>query len=204
MSDYANIVVGAPLMSLLSQTASGLKCDYRAVGHQVYRDLDLGTLDFGLLPTEWRRYQASLPDGICSTQLFADDFVCVVATSHKIGDVMSVDEYASLPHAAIWVGNGVRTIVEDAWRLSRLTPSISATSTTYVSLIAMVVNTPMVATVQRRLARRFIDTWPIRIFECPIPIEPLIAELAWHERNTSDPAYTYMRTCFSAVTTSLD
>ena len=203
LSDYANLIVAPPLMAALSRQAPDVVCDFRPLGDMMFRDLDLGMLDFGLLPSRWQLYQDRLPDGIRSTVLFEDDFVCVVDRDNPVGDVITIAEYASLPHLAMWVGPDVRTIVANAWTINRLVPKVSATSTTFTSLVSMVVGTPMVATVQRRLARRYESCWPIRILECPIQIEPVVEHLSWHERNLEEPAHRFMRDCFAEVAAAL-
>ena len=170
----------------------------------MYRELDAGTLDFGLLPSNWRLYQENLPAGICMTPLFEDDFVCVVDRDNSVGDAITADEYAALPHAAMWVGADIRTIVDHAWTINRLVPKISATSTTFTSLVSMVVGTTAVATVQRRRAMRYEGCWPVRVLECPIPIDRLVEQLTWHERNADDPAHRFMRDSFASVAAALD
>ena len=204
MSDYANLIVAPPLMAELSRRAPELACDHRLLGDTMFRDLESGVLDFGLLPSNWRLYQDNLSDTIQSTVLFKDDFVCVVDRNNPVGDVLTMDEYASLPHLAMWVGGEVRTIVQNAWTINRLVPKISATSTTFASLVSMVVGTPMVATVQRRLAMRYKKCWPIRVLECPMPIETVVEQLSWHERSVDDPAHSFMRDCFNRVAAALN
>ena len=204
MSDYANLVIAAPLIAELFCRAPGLVCDHRPLGETVLRDLDAGTLDFGLLPSNWRLYQDSLPEGIRSAVLFKDDFVCVVDRSNPVGDVMTVDDYAALPHCALWLGDDVRTIVDNAWTINRLVPKIAATSTIFTGLMPMMVGTPMVATVPRRLATKHEGCWPIRILECPIPIDTIVQQLNWHERDIDDPAHSFMRDCFTKVAAALD
>ena len=204
MSDYASLILAPPLMAELSRHAPDLVCDHRSLDHSMFRDLESGGLDFGVLPRNRGLYQENMPDGIRTTTLFEDDFVCVVDRQHPIGDAMTVDEYTSLPHVALWIGGEVRTIVQNAWTLNQLFPKVSATGTTFASLVSMVVGTTMVATVQRRLASQYEGCWPIKVLECPIPIEPVIEELSWHERNVDDPAHSFMRECFAKVATTLD
>ena len=204
MSDYSNLIIAPPLMAELSRCAPELACDHRLLGKAMFRDLESGALDFGLLPSHWRLYQDSLSDSIQSMVLFKDDFVCVVDKNNPVGDGLTMDEYASLPHLAMWVGGEVRTIVQNAWAINRLVPRISATSTTFASLVSMTVGTPMVATVQRRLAMRYKECWPIRVLECPMPIETVVEQLNWHERNADDPAHSFMRDCFARVAAAFD
>ena len=203
MSDFAALTILPPLMAELSRRAPDVVCDIKPIGENVFDDLALGTLDFCLLPSNWRIYQENLPDGIRSSFLFEDDFVCVFDAENPVGDVLTVEDYMSMPHNTVRLGGDVRTIVENAWTLNRLVPKIAATSSSFTSLLAMVVGTPMVATVQRSLAAKLAASFPIRILECPIPIDTMVQNLSWHQRNEQDPAHIFMRECFANAATTL-
>ena len=204
MSDYANLIIAPRLLRELVYRAPDIICDHRPLGDSMFRDLESGVLDFGVLPSNWRLYQDRMPDNVHSTVIFEDDFVCVVDESHPASDVLTIDDYASRPHLAMWVGGDVRTIVQNAWTINRLVPKIAATSTSFTSLVSMVVGTPMIATVQRRLATHFEKCWPIKVLECPIPIEAVVEQLSWHERNRDDLAHSFMRDCFARISTMLE
>ena len=193
MSDYAMAMILAPLMSALTRQAPGIVCDVRLLDDAVFRDLDSGALDCCLLPSSWHLYTQDRPDGILSMPLFEDDFVCVVDAGSAVGDTLTVDEYLSLPHNTVRLGGGVRTLIEHAWTLNRLVPKVVATTTSFTSLITMIVGTPIVATVQRRLAARYANALPIRILECPIEIERIQQDLSWHVRNDHDLAHRFLR-----------
>ena len=203
MSDYATITILAPLMSALSRRAPGIVCDIQLLDDGVFRDLDSGALDFCLLPSNWRLYQADRPDGILSQRLFEDDFVCVVDANNPVGLALTIEEYVALPHNTVRLGGGVRTIIENAWTLNRLVPRVVATTTSFTSLITMVVGTPIIATVQRRLAAQFAHVLPIRVLECPMPIDRMQQDLSWHRRNDHDLAHRFMRQQFRIAAEAL-
>ena len=201
-SDYANFMIGAPLLAALFRQAPGMTCHFRSIGGMMFQDLYSGALDFGILPRNLRLFQDRMPADICSTALFEDDFVCVVDKDNPVGDTVTADQYAAMPHSAMWVGTGVCTMVQNAWAVNGLAPKIAASSTTFASLVSMVVGTPMVSTVPRRLAVCYKSCWPLTILECPIPVEPVVEQLSWHERNAEDPAHEFMRNCFADLAAS--
>ena len=203
MSDYANLIVSPPMLAMLSKQAPQMTWHHLQLDPAIYQDLDAGTLDFGLLPSNWRLHQENLPSGIQSMTLFEDDFVCAVDQDSSIGETMSIDEYASTPHCVLRVGGGVRTIIDNAWTINRLVPRVAATNPSFINLLPMIIGTPMVATIPRRLAKPFAGCWPVRILECPIEIDRLDQRLNWHERNSEEPAHKFMRECYAAVAASL-
>ncbi len=200
MSDYATVTILPHLMAQISDRAPGLVCEIQLIGDTVYRDLEDGKLDFCVLPSNWRLYQDSKPQGIRSVALYRDDFVCVVdANNTAVGETLTLDEYLALPHNVVKLGGNVRSIVEQAWITHQLSPRVVATTTSFASLVFMIAGTSMVATAQRRLALKFARMLPIRILECPIAIEPLQADLSWHVRHNDDPAHHFLREAFAAA-----
>lgn len=196
MSDYATVTLLPLLMAQLSRTAPGIVCDIKLIDDVVFGDLDAGELDFGLLPENWRLFRDAKPASISSHCLFADDFVCVLDENNSVGAALTLEGYLALPHNMVRLGSGVRSIVDNAWQIADIAPAVAATTTSFTSLISMVPGTKMVATVQRRLAMSMARALPIRIYECPIPVDRLIEELSWHRRYEHDPAHRFMRETF--------
>ena len=132
--------------------------------------------------------------------MFEDDFVCVVdARRRDIGGTLSLDQYLTLPHNTVRLGAGMRSIVEIAWSARQLDVRINATAASFATLLFMVPGTRLVATAQRKLAQAFARMLPIRLVECPIPIENLNECLSWHARHQQDPAHVFLRELFSTA-----
>jgi LysR family nod box-dependent transcriptional activator len=200
MSDYATVMILPHLIAYLSHRAPGIVCEIQLIDDAVFRDLDAGKLDFCLLPSDWRLYQSTKPVGVQSLNLFTDDFVCVVDKNNGlVGDSIDIAAYIGLRHNKVHLGGGVRSLVEQAWSVYGLEPSIAATTTSFASLIFMIPGTTLIATAQRRLALICARMLPIRLLECPIDVETLREDLSWHVRNQSDPAHIYLREAFLAA-----
>ena len=228
-----------------SRNAPDMVCNISPIQGGCFDDLSSGTLDFCIIVKNWLLNPEKLPDGVRSLPLFQDDFVCVVDAANPVGDVLTVEDYTSMPHNVIRVG-GLQSMIETAWTVNRLEPSvpnlkfaivanpsfepleslfsacrpirsapektdellirhtrITAASSSFISLLTMVVGTPIVATVQRRLAAKFAGSLPIRILECPIPLDDIVQNLHWHARNDQDPAHILVRECFAAAAVNL-
>ena len=199
MSDYSALTVLPAFMRVLSVNAPRMVCDVRPLGDNIFNDLDAGSLEFCILPHKWRLHQEALPMGIKSQHLYSDDFVCVVDENNDIGATLELETYCALPHNSLRLGGEVRSVIENAWTLNELSLNVVAFSGSFSSLVAMVVGTKIVATVQRRLAQIFERALPIRIYECPIHIETLKETLSWHERNDDDLAHSFIRECFEGA-----
>ena len=205
MSDYAIMTYLPHFMPLLAARAPHMVCEIKALDDTVFDNVARGELDFCLLPSNARLYQKSLPCEIRSLTLFEDDFVCVVDARHPdIGATLSLDQYLTLPHNTVRLGAGMRSIVEIAWSARQLDVPISATAASFATLLFMVPGTRLVATAQRKLAQAFARMLPIRLVECPIPIENLTECLSWHARHQEDPAHVFLRELFLTAVGLMD
>jgi LysR family nod box-dependent transcriptional activator len=204
MSDYATVTILPHFMAYLSHRAPGIVCEIQLIDDAVFRDLEDGKLDFCLLPSNWRLYQATKPSGVHSLNLFSDDFVCVIDKHNEaVGETIDIAGYIALRHNMVRLGGNVRSLVEQAWNAYGLVPSIAATTTSFASLIFMIPGSTLIATAQRRLAVMCARLLPIRLLECPIQVELLQEDLSWHIRNQSDPAHVYVRQAFQAAAAAL-
>ena len=194
LSDYASITFLPHFMPLLRAQASGIVCEFLPIDNSVFRNVEEGSLDFCLLPSNWRLYQDIQPQGLRTLPIFEDDFVCVVDRENRdVGDVMSKEQYARQAHSVVHFESGVRSLIEHAWSVAGLDLNVAATATSFVSLLFMVPRTKLVATAQRKLFHAVAPLLPVRIVECPIPIERLTETLSWHIRNENDPGHRFMR-----------
>ena len=194
-SDYATFVLLPELMRTLSSEAPGMTCHVERLDDSSFHALENGDLDFCLSPTEWSLFGTYRPSReIRTSELFADDYVCVVDASHPdIGDSISMEQYERLPHNCARFGRGVTTWVEQSWREAGLSLRVAATVPNFSTVMHMLPGTPLVATVQRRLANTFAPTLGLRILECPFPFAPLSWHMVWHARSDGNPAHDYLR-----------
>ena len=135
-----------------------------------------------------------------SEALYNDDFVCVVSAANEdVSEKIGIKQYFAMPHIALRLGGGIRSVIEAAWRKLGMSPPVSATTSSFAAMLFMVSDSRLVATVQRRLARRFACMLPIRILERPIEIEPLHANMYWPASRDDDPGHRFLRMTFAAA-----
>lgn len=203
MSDYATVTVLPAVMAMLSTEAPYIVLEAKLIDKATIDELESGEIDLCLLPSDWTLFRQGAPRGVRSVALYEDDFVCVVGTANRsVGDTISVEEYLGTPHAALRLGDGVSSVVEAAWRNLGIAPRVAATATSFAAMVFMVSESLLIATVQRRLASQFARMSPIRVLECPIPIEPLRGNMSWRLTRDADPAHHYLRSAFARAGTS--
>ena len=200
-SDYATFVLLPQLMRTLTNEAPGMTCNVERLDEASFQALENGDLDFCLAPNEWSLFGTYRPSPeIRTAELFSDDYVCVVDAAHPdVGESISLADYERLPHNCARFGRGVTTWVEQGWREAGLAVRIAATVPNFSTVMHMLPGTPLIATVQRRLANTFAPTLGLSVFECPFPFEPLSWHMVWHARSDDNPGHGYLRAALRAA-----
>lgn len=204
MSDYVAVTIFPMVLKRVLAATPGMVCDIHPLDDSAFAGLETGDLDMSILPSFWREREVQRPEGVRSAPLYDDDFVCAIDPIVHTFDEMTLERYLTLPHSAVRMAGGHRTIIDDAWDVNRISPRVAVTTTSYSNVMFVIPGTPMIATVQRRLARLFEGLVPIRFLECPISIGPLNQELSWHSRNDDDPAHAYLRDQLMAAAREMD
>lgn len=199
LSDYGIMSFLPPLMARLLADAPGIAFEVHEVVATAFAGLEAGDLDLTVQPNLGRLTEESMPPCLRSMPLYTDDFACAVDATMHDSDEMTIERYLALPHAVTRLDGKTKTAVAIAWERHGLNPRQTVTTTTFYATLLMLPGTPMVATAQRNLIRCAARSLPLRLLECPVPIDPLRLELFWHERSDADPGHRFVREACQAV-----
>jgi len=205
MSDYCAMVLMGPLVKILSMEAAGLRCEVSMLNDRAISQLIAGDIDMCVTAQDLRWIDANIDDAVLArTSLFKDDFVCAVAADNPhVGEQLSLDDYLMLPHAITRFGGGTVSIQEQALRRLDLELKISAVAPTFASLPTLLAGTPIIVTMQRKLAERLAGITPMRTFAPPTPIPDIIETLYWHQRSEHDKAHAWLREAMARASSAL-
>jgi LysR family nod box-dependent transcriptional activator len=205
MSDYVAVVLMPHVLRRLVTQAPYMSCQVEHLNEGSFNRLDSGESDFCIASNRWTLFGSNEPgDDIQTEPLFSDNFVCVVDKDHPaVTDHISLEDFKRLPHNLVSLGRGVESMPGYAWKAAGLDLNIAATAPSFCTAILMIPGTPVVATVQRRLARRLADSLPLKIAKCPVEVPTLHEALTWHIRHEFDPGHQYMRRVFSEAAAQL-
>jgi DNA-binding transcriptional LysR family regulator len=121
--------------------------------------------------------------------LFTDEFVCVIARDHPIGDEpMTLERYASYPHAALAIDDGRQAWIERPLQARGFERRVAFSTPSLVSALLALPGTGLICTISRRWCERFVALADVRIVDPPPDLEPFRYGMAWHARATSDAA----------------
>ncbi|MEK8029049.1 MAG: hypothetical protein RLY78_2839 [Pseudomonadota bacterium] len=188
-TDYATIVLLAPLAQRLESLAPGLSIDIVALGDSNLQQLERGETDLAIYPS-----RNASPDHP-TAHLLSEDHTCLVWTGHHLtGERMGFDDYMAASHVAARFGEQ-RIATFEHWFLQehQVERRIDVSASSFNALPFLIVGSQRVATLQRRLARMYVRLLPLRMIEPPFPIPPLELVMQWNRHQDLDPGLAWLR-----------
>lgn len=190
-SDYPVTILGDELFPLFSQEAPKMSLVITPVAPSTFADLEQGSIDLVLTPL-------AAPPHLHMEQLFSEDFVCVLSSSHPLAlrshgaERLTLADLAAFPHASVGGMYAQQTIVMN--QLERLGVRADAELRVpfFSAAVAAVRRTEFIVMVPRRFAERHIDE-ALRIAEAPEEITGITYAMYWHPRLGEDPAHRWLR-----------
>jgi len=189
-SDYVTRVVLARFLPYLKQKAPHLRLDiWPITGSTTLTSFANGEID--LLIT----VEAVLNPDLPMQEIFTEDFVAISWSDNEdIGDTLTLADFARLGHVAVRLGAYRATPIDEQYVLQAgINRRIEITVGAFDLIPELVVGTPRIAMLQRRLAEHYAQTLPIRIMELPFAFNPIMVAMQWHRHNTTDPAQSWFR-----------
>jgi len=196
-SDYATTVLLGDVLRQLSAQAPHVTVVIAPLRDRM-EDVEDPDIDLYILP------QAIIPQARPHELLFHDTFTCLVWREHpEVGDRLTVDQFTSLGHVVVSFSEDHKASDE------RLAPWVGLERRTEVvvsnfhALPGLVVGTKRVATIQLRLAKKLVTSYPVRIVGAPVPMPPLDEAMMWHPRFEQDPAHVWLRALLKKTASDL-
>lgn len=192
VSDYFSFSYVPTLVEYCSTEGYAVTFDFQPLQPSIVDGLNRGDIDLLVVPEIYRAH------GHPSELLLEDDWVCIASREHP--GTLTEDEFFSATHV---VKRPVHDtyIPLDEWAVKRIgrQRDVVATVPQYSYLPRAIVNTPHLATVQRRLAILHAKWLPLSIIDVPIPVPPLSELLQWHVIQQDDPGLAWLRSTMRKV-----
>lgn len=188
-SDYTSYVVFPKLLQFCSKTAPGL--NFRVIGFEkdsVSELLAQGVIDvaLGVFP--------DLPPQTNSSALFQEHFVGIARQGHPaIASVMSLETFASLPHALVTIRRDVIGEIDKILARHQLQRRIAVTIPHMLVLPAMIASSDLVAAVPHRIAAQLASLHQLELFELPVKTEAWTVSMIWSKLADQDSANSWLR-----------
>lgn len=188
-SDYVSLTALAPGLRQLSTEAPGLTFDIVRMADQPFRAIE--QYDIDLLVT----YDLYVSRHHPSEQWFADDYVVLAWSQGKwTSENLNADAFSVAPQIAVrFEPRGSLTHDEILLSAQGISKNVVLTVPGHALIPHFLMGTDRIVTLQRRLATRFVQQFPLRIIELPVCISPGREAFQWHQSNDGDPVLQFVR-----------
>lgn len=198
--DFISTLLLPSIVKLLERDAPALDIEVRPIAragalrfNELARLAD-GEIDLLLAAVLTGEQAQSLPE-IRGSNLYQEDFVCVVRENHPdVGDTLDLETYAALPHLLITITDERSpSWIDEELTRHGLRRRVAMRTRYFMSAPLLVAESDLLLTCPRQLARYFTKQAHLRIFEPPLPLPTYFEQIAWHSRFDADPASLWLR-----------
>jgi LysR family nod box-dependent transcriptional activator len=197
-TDYAVLLMLAPLVKRLAEIAPGISVQFVKLDTASRERMADGDIDFSIMP---EGVEAGLP----SMDLFKDPWVCILWDKHQsIGARLTLEEFMAQPHMAFNIGDeGHASVADEHLVRQGYRRNIVATTASFTNAPFLLQGTTMLTMVPRRLAERMREAARIRLLDIPVEVPPLAEKLIWNPRFTQSQPHQWMRGLLSEIAAAL-
>jgi DNA-binding transcriptional LysR family regulator len=193
LPDSMEILIMPALLARMREVAPGIHLRlYNSDASRLFEELDADEIDlaigYGALQQGQFHHKRR--------KLFTETWLCMFnAEKTGIAPPISLDDFVRLPHVltSLRPGRSVRGIVDEALDKLGLRRSVALTTPRFLAVPSLVASTPVIVTMQARLARLFAAELGLSLSPPPVELSELMISLVWHASYDHDPAHTWLR-----------
>ena len=180
-AELATLLPG--LIQTLWEQAPGLRIAGRGISRtQALDALTSGELDLAI------GFFRDLEEVYISKPLFSENYAVVGSRKkHCFGPQISLDDYVRLPHVLVSPAGDLRGVVDELLEAKGLSRRIIAALPLFLPALSSVEATDAIATIPRRIADRYANSFGLVATEPPIAIRSFEISAVRHRRNERNP-----------------
>jgi len=203
LPDSMEILIMPAVLARMREVAPGIHLRlYNSDASRLFEELDADEMDlaigYGALEQGQFHHKRR--------KLFTETWLCMF-NAEKTGIVppISLDDFVRFPHVltSLRPGRSVRGIVDEALEKLGLRRSVALTTPRFLAVPSLVARTPVIVTMQARLARLFAAELGLSLSPPPVELSELTISLLWHASYDHDPAHTWLRELVTQVAAEL-
>mgnify|MGYP000005099028 FL=1 len=199
-TDYVSFVLLPVLARRLAKIAPFVSLEVHPIEPAVPEELLLlGKADIVLSSVR------SVSHPIYRQELFRDGYVCLWRRGHPYGTgPITVEQFASARHLAMPRQNGARErVLQDVMQGLGIARDVALQVPQMLAIPATLSETDLIATVARRTALAFADTYALQISAHPLPLGRFSVSQLWHARTQSSQSQRWLRDVIASVAQTL-
>jgi len=200
-SDYLDPVFLPQLVACIKSQAPLCQIEIHPLSAQADYHVRLGQGEVDVVVGNWLQP----PGELHRSELFSDEVVCLVATSHPaVRRGWSADEWLAAEHIAPMPTHpGARGVIDEHLESLGLARRITARCQHFGVIPGMVASSLLVLTTGRQYCERFAAHLPVTILPCPVEFPRLMYYQLWHERTHASASGKWLRERVRGVAWSL-
>jgi DNA-binding transcriptional LysR family regulator len=188
MTDISEIVFLPNLLNHLREVAPGVRIEVEKISVDSGRRLEEGEVDLAV------GFMPQLDAGFYQQVLFAQNFVCLVATGHpRIGSRLSKAAYARESHVVVAASGTGHAIVDKVLAREHVERHVVLRVPSFLGVARIVAETQLIATVPLRYGELMLTRERIRLLALPHALPHYAVKQHWHERFHTDPGNAWLR-----------
>lgn len=188
MTDISEIVLLPTLLNHLRRAAPGVQLDVEKISVDSVRRLQDGEVDLAV------GFMPQLDAGFYQQVLFAQNFVCLVASNHpRIAAKLSKAAFARESHVLIGTSGTGHAIVDKVLERSGVQRAVALRVPSFLGVARIVAETQLIATVPLRYGEVMALREPVRVLPVPYALPGYDVKQHWHERFHTDPGNVWLR-----------
>ncbi len=179
--DAETLAVMPGLVQRFMQTAPGLRLSVLPLARRAAMDaLAEGKADLAL------GYFWALPDSLIAQPLWQQGYAVVGQRSVLGEEPLTPARYAALPHILVSPGGDLRGVADEALATLGLERRVIAAVPQFLPALAILAETPAVATVPETLAHRMAPCFGLAVMTPPIALRRFTVSALRHRRNAQN------------------
>ena len=188
MTDISEIVLLPRLINHLQTTAPGLVIEAEKISSDSRLRLESGDIDLAV------GFTPSLEAGFYQQALFAQDFVCLAASSHpRIGAKLTRKAFLSEGHILVMSAGTGHSIVDKVLVKNNVNRRIVLRVPSFLGVASIVAQTEFLVIVPRQLGHALAEQERVKVLEPPVPLPTYKVKQHWHERFNRDAGNIWLR-----------
>jgi DNA-binding transcriptional LysR family regulator len=188
-NNYAARAVIPPLAHRVAKLAPSVVLDVRPIGLvHVLDQLDSGAVELAL---------SALVEGgdrFKCVGLLEDEYAVILSSDHPdaAAPTLSIERFSALPHIGVTSSGDDAHFIDDALAERGLARFVSMKVPLH-SLVSVLIGSPALAVVPRRVAADLATHCPLTIQALPFSSPHVALSMIWHRRLDSHPAHRWLR-----------
>lgn len=198
MTDYVEFTLLPLLVRACAEDAPGITLNIRAVNRDTGLDLlDASTIDIAL------GYFPTTKSWHANDELFSEHWVCVGCDCNSAlprNGRLTLKQYLKNPHLVVnsRQNNGGAEVPpgdfdEALFRIYGLRRRVVASIPHFLAAPFVIERTPLLATIEERLAKRHLSHLGLRLFGLPFDVAGFEISQVWHKSRAVDPGHVWLR-----------